>query len=398
MLVVVGRIDTAGRRFTPDGQSISVNVYKTPPQSAAPPGFVDLSLYAGQRVAIACETVGETIWGASEIGALTATTVAAAISTASQGIAPKNSPLRLDDGLLRPRCEVLIPNRHAIASASEREIGQSRRPMHQTIYMHRHGGRYTGGPVDDSARKISSVVGNQGYSYVDAAPFQGSDDDWAAILEGVRERFKRFNVSVTDTEPTEGDYIEAAVTGNSGNLLGFDSNVIGYSPMLCSVIPNAVSFSFTMFLLGNNDRIAETVSHEAAHTMSLAHERLEQDLMYYLVGYEHEDFLDRDIDVWDNYGYYEHCGSWKQNSVQKLFQVLGPAGPAPAPVAPFVIITSPEDEANLPANSNITIIAEAQEGVDISSVELIWDFTGRVLSCPGSGTDWSCTKSGRTYN
>jgi hypothetical protein len=396
MPVVAGRIDTAGRRFTPDGHGISVEVYKTAPQSGAPPELVDLSLYAGQRVAIVCEATGETIWGASEIGVLTATIIAA--TAATPRIAPRGSTLRLDDGLLRPRCEVLFLNRYAIASASEHEIGQARPPMHQTIYMHRHGGRYTGGLVDDSARKISSVVGRQGYRFVDTAPFQGNDADWAEILKRVRDRFQRFDVSISDVEPTQGDYIEAVVTGNSGHLLGFDNNVIGYSPMWCSVIPNAVSFSFTKFLLGNNDRIAETVSHEVAHTMSLAHERLEQDLMYYLIGYRREDFLDQYIDVWDNNGYYEHCGSWKQNSVQRLFQVLGPASPAPAPVVPFVTIISPENEAHLPANSNITIVAEADEGADVSSVELIWDFTGRALSCPGSGTDWSCTKAGRIYN
>jgi hypothetical protein len=221
MAIISGRVDPRGQLFAPDDHTVGIPVYKTAPQQASPPTLVDLRFYAGKRVAIVCTAFDGALWGANEIGILIATTsLLPATGSRSRSRAPRGSTVRLEDGLLRPRCEVMFVDQNAAASAAEQEVGQARRiPLHGTIYMHRHGGRYYGGD-DNSARNISSVVRERGYRYVDAAPFQGSDADWAAIMQGMRHRYSRFNVTVTDVEPSSGDYIKAVITGNSGALLG----------------------------------------------------------------------------------------------------------------------------------------------------------------------------------
>jgi hypothetical protein len=397
MPVIAGNVDVWGQLFTPDGENVGLPVYKTAPQEASPPRLVDLSLYSGKRVAIVCVTFDSALWGASEIGILTATVSAITVTGSRFGIAARGSTIRLEDGLLRPCCEVLFVDRNAVASTAEREIGETRRsPIHQVIYMNRHGGRYTGGD-DDSARKISSVVRDRGYQYVDAAPFQGSDADWVAIIQGMRNRYSKFNVTITDIEPTSGNYIEAVISGNPGSLLGFKSNVVGYSPQSCSIIPNAVSFTFSQVYLGDNNAIAETAAHEVGHTLSLNHEVNQNELMNWQVGYTDQEFIDGNFYCGDDRPGTCFCGGTAQNSVQKLLQILGPAGPPPIPVPPFVSIISPDNGAQLPANSDIAIVAEVKEGVEVTTIELIWEFTGGTLACPGSGTDWSSSQSGRTY-
>jgi hypothetical protein len=119
--------------------------------------------------------------------------------------------------------------------------------------------------------------------------------------------------------------------------------------------------------------------------------------MNWLIGYGDQEFIADNIYCGDDSPSTCLCGGTTQNSVQKLLQIFGPAGPPPTPVPPFVDIISPADGAQLPANSDIAIIAEVKEGVQVTTIELIWEFTGGTLACPGSGTDWNCSRSDRTY-
>ena len=400
MSVVTGTVDVVGRRFTPGGQSTSVEVYRTPPQAATLPELVDLTSFAGLRVAIVCDQIDGAVWGAKEIGHLVATTIRAQKLSQILNLAPRGSVIRLDDGLFRPRCEIAVVNRDATSSAAEAGIAGTRRlPMHQTIYVHRHGGRFFGAGqyIDNSSQNVSSVVWERGYEHIDMKPFAGSDAKWAAVLAGMRDRFAKFNVTITDTRPAQGDYILAAITGNSGQIFNLGTNTIGYSPMGCSIIPNAVSFTFTEYILGDDDMIAETAAHEAGHCISLDHERLHQELMNFQIGYGRQTFIDRDIAVGDDDNTWQHCQKSTQNSFRRLLEILGPPGPPPVPVDPFVVITSPADGAQLLVNSEISVVAEVKEGVTLSSIELLWDFTEGSLACPGSGTDWNCSVAGRIH-
>jgi MYXO-CTERM domain-containing protein len=81
---------------------------------------------------------------------------------------------------------------------------------------------------------------------------------------------------------------------------------------------------------------------------------------------------------------------------------LSPDGAsAPPPVndttSPTANIQAPADQAVLPANTTMTVVATAADDVALASVELLWRATGDVFPCPFSGQAVACAQSGNTF-
>ena len=66
-------------------------------------------------------------------------------------------------------------------------------------------------------------------------------------------------------------------------------------------------------------------------------------------------------------------------------------------VPPTANVTSPADNAVLPANTTMQVIATAADNTQLASVELLWNFTGDVFPCPFEGQAVTCTQSGSTF-
>jgi hypothetical protein len=68
------------------------------------------------------------------------------------------------------------------------------------------------------------------------------------------------------------------------------------------------------------------------------------------------------------------------------------------PQGPVVTFLRPENNANLPTNSTIEIVATITDENGVSTAELYWQKTDRFLPCPGTNNDdWRCTLEGGQY-
>lgn len=272
------------------------------------------------------------------------------------------------------------------------------------LYLNRHGGHYEcAGFDEDSSQNHSSVVcNNSGGGSGDVGGFSGSDAQWNTMRDCVTDLFSRFNVYVTDLEPTSGEYVEAVV-GGTPDQAGMPWGVGGVAPYFCDVIPRAVVYAFADVYGNDMQGICETVAQEISHAFGLDHEFLCEDPMTYLSGCGDKTFQD----VAASCGEYEprecSCGGTTQNSVQMMFELLGPSdGTVPPPPPddredPEVTLLSPDNGATLEANSAITIEAMAIDDIGLSNVELQWDYSDETMFCPGEGSSWSCTQTGTRY-
>lgn len=272
------------------------------------------------------------------------------------------------------------------------------------IFMNRHGGTYYGGE-NDSATNHSSIV-NGGSA--DVGSFSGTDSQWSQVMSCVQDLFSRFNVVVTDTEPTSGVYLESVV-GGSPQDIDMPWGVAGvapFDPYGCGVIPNAVVYTFSDVYQGSSRfvrDVCETAAQEIAHAFTLDHQMLCEDPMTYLSGCGNKTFQDE----YATCGEYEPrecaCNGNSQNSVQLLYEKLGSHDGTPPPPPPedgelpTVTLLDPADGATLQANSTVEIVAEAKDDVGLVAVELLWAFTDESMPCPGQGGAWSCTRTGDTH-
>lgn len=272
------------------------------------------------------------------------------------------------------------------------------------IYLNRWETTYYQGD-DDSAANRSSIVSG---SSATIGGFPGDDDEWTEVVECVRDLFAPFHVVVTDLEPTGGDYVEAMI-GGSPEQLDMPWGVGGvapYDPYGCNVISSAVVYAFADVYQGGwgwTRAVCETAAQEIAHAFALDHELLAADPMTYLDYSGEREFKNE----------YAACGEWEprecscsgsnQNSVQMLIDQVGAADGTEVPPdvddleEPTVSITSPSEGDAFEASTTIDIVANADDDVGIVLAELLWDFSGEAMACPGAGGAWSCERSGGTY-
>lgn len=270
------------------------------------------------------------------------------------------------------------------------------------IFLNRHGGTYYSAQEDDSSQNRSSIVsGGSG----DVGAFSGTEAQWEQVVTCVEDLFSRFNVYVTDVEPTEGVYVESVI-GGSPEDIGMPWGVAGvapYDPYGCQIIPSAVVYTFSDVYQGSPRfvrDVCETAAQEIAHAFTLDHQMLCEDPMTYLTDCGNKEFQDQ----YATCGEYEPrectCNGTSQNSVQVLYEKLGThdgSAPPPRPTdeeLPTVALVSPDNGAMLPANNVIEVVAEAKDDVGLVAVELMWLFSNESMPCPGEGGSWSCTVDG----
>jgi MYXO-CTERM domain-containing protein len=264
------------------------------------------------------------------------------------------------------------------------------------IFLNRFGGTYTPGP--DDSRNNTSIVPN-GTSTIGAYPY--GDASWQQVVQCLTTMFAPYNVTMVETEPGAGEYVEAVIAGHPSDV-GLPNGVGGVAPIdsfQCNIIPRAIVYAFADVYGNAPQAICETAAQEIAHAFSLDHEFHCPDPMTYLGGCGTKTFRDTDAQC----GEYEprqcNCNRPFQNSVQTLIEKLGAAGnidPVDDPTPPTVAITSPANGATLLSDSTISITATASDDVGLAAVELVWNFTGDIFPCPfsGSGGAVTCTLNG----
>ncbi|HEY4221918.1 MAG TPA: Ig-like domain-containing protein, partial [Myxococcota bacterium] len=269
------------------------------------------------------------------------------------------------------------------------------------VYLERHQITYSGG-ADNSSQNVSSVVGS-GSATVGAWP--GSDADWNATKACIQQQFAAFNVTVTDVEPSGGEYVEAHM-GGTPQQVGLPDGVGGVAPIdnfSCNIIPRAVVYIFSGVLGNDNELNCEVAAQEISHAFSLDHEFLCQDPMTYLSGCGDKRFQDQDVSCGEFQPRQCNCGRPSQNSVQLITDKIGSSGPVvptdPSDTTPPVVtLTNPANGSTLQGDTNITVTATVSDAGSIASTDLLWNFSGDVFPCPGQsgGGAVNCTVSGNT--
>ncbi len=269
------------------------------------------------------------------------------------------------------------------------------------IFLNRNGGTYQAGQ-DNSSQNYSSVV-QSGSATLRA--YAGTEAQWQQIMTCMQDEFARFNVTVTDVEPTGGVQFVEAVIGDEPGSVDLPQGVGGVAPIdtfTCSIIPRAVVYTFAEVVGNDPTIVCEITAQEVAHAFSLDHAYLASDPMTYLNYSGHKVFQDQSASCGEYSPRACACGGATQNSVQIMIDKLGASGGTPVepvddPVPPTVSVTSPANNANLPESSTIQIVAQVADDVNVASAELIWSFSGSVFGCPYSGGGVTCSRSGSTY-
>lgn len=335
----------------------------------------------------------------------------AALSLVAFGASPAQA--ELPERLLPERLQRLLEQTPARPLATYLELTpeQSRTvPIYAAaeplpIFLNRHGGTYYSAQQDDASRNHSTIVSG---GSADVGAFKGTETEWQEVLSCIQDLFSRFHVVVTDVEPTSGTYVESVIGGRPQEI-GMPFGVAGvapFDPYGCRSIPNAIVYTFSDVYEGSPRfvrEVCETAAQEIAHAFTLDHQMLCEDPMTYLSGCGNKSFQDE----YATCGEYQPrecaCNGPSQNSVQLLYERLGTHDGSPPPTPPSdaelptVTLLSPENEATLPANSIMEIVADASDDVGLVAVELMWLFSNESMPCPGQGGSWSCTREGERH-
>ena len=298
----------------------------------------------------------------------------------------------------RPGCAVVHVTPEESASYKSDSVHTADGPP-SVVYLNRHGATYRPG-ANNSATNHSAIIG----SARTIPAYARGEGSWQALVDCVAAQFDRFNVLVTDVEPSAGAYVEVAVGGWPSNL-GLSGGITGIAPLdtySCTPIERAVAYVFERNI-GSDRGVCETVAHEIGHTISLEHAYLCEDPMTYLHGCGAKSF--QDTEAW--------CGTWssvrcdcrggKQNTVEALDDLIGPNTGAEPPDRgadtgpPQVSLRSPATGATMLEHSTIEVVAEATDDQWLSRVELVWDYNQQRYGCPSSSQWVECTRDGDSF-
>lgn len=161
----------------------------------------------------------------------------------------------------------------------------------RVIYLNKNGGTYNivNGATDSATNSAGTIAAGDGRTHANAViPPIDASFDWPYIAACVRAHYKPYAVTITETEPTSGNYIEAVV-GGTGSSTGWSasSGILGVASAdnFCGVTERGIAFSFATNHKGiqkANDELCATIAHEVGHLLALEHEATATDTMSYV--------------------------------------------------------------------------------------------------------------------
>jgi hypothetical protein len=245
------------------------------------------------------------------------------------------------------------------------------------------------------ARTLTSDIGQGNLS-----PYGGSAASWTSVFNCVKMVMAPFNITVTDTKPTDADYFEVLIAGSSGQL-GLPPSVLGVADYPCQApqncgatyIPDALVFDFANDAGGDVNLICGTAAQEIAHAWTLDHAVPQTDPMTYNNYASPLHFQDNaacgsdclyqcssgtgmcnsfDVPCSSDRHTCMSSGQAVQNEVQIISALFGPAGAA----VPTVKITSPANGSAVQAGGEVDVTCTSPDGVE----EVDFNFDGAAVS------------------
>ncbi len=219
--------------------------------------------------------------------------------------------------------------------------GNVGRALSRVVYLNKNG--VTVNPGDNDARANRSTIATQ---QTQIPAWNVSATTWTATVACMRELFAPWDVQIVDLDPGNVPHIEA-VFGGSPAMLGMDANTAGVSPFTtdCSVIENAMVYTFTSVIPQDARLACEIMAQEVAHAYGLDHELLASDPMTYLNYDGDRSFKNVTASCGEDRA--RACGingstcRQNQNSVTLLTERLGLKNGAVPPAPPPTVPTGP---------------------------------------------------------
>jgi hypothetical protein len=275
--------------------------------------------------------------------------------------------------------------------------------MVRTIYLNKNGGTYSvkaGNVTNAATNTASTIAAGDGAQHLNTViPPIDSVFNWPYIVTCVKAHYKPYNVSITETEPTSGNYVEAVV-GGTGASMGWSSSsgILGVASAdnFCGVTEKGIAFSFSTNHIGiqkMDDELCATIAHEVGHLLSLEHEVLGADTMSYVP------FATSMVKSFVSGS--QKCGTDDQhlnscqcqtsgagevtNSASRLTQYLGLRPVETTP--PTLNVDSPGKDNTLPPS--FSVVAEATDDTAMDQVAVL--LNGTMMASSSSPTNTTYT-------
>jgi MYXO-CTERM domain-containing protein len=217
--------------------------------------------------------------------------------------------------------------------------------------------------------RAESIVGE--FASANGSTGSAADDDWAQLVQCVKEVYSPYNVVVTDVRPASGQVYHEAIVAGRPEDIGLAGDILGVAPLAsdCRPIDNVISFSFASnhppqgYVLN----LCWTAAQESAHAYGLDHEysfsgnrSACNDPMTYRNDCGGEKFFRNEAATCgENEPRTCKCGM-SQNSHHKLLSVFGPGTPITA--RPSIDLTVPAASGGMLGRA-VSAHADAQRGV-----------------------------------
>ncbi len=274
----------------------------------------------------------------------------------------------------------------------------------RTVFLNKNGGTYniTNSATNSSTNTANTIASGDGRTHSNAViPAIESSFNWPYIVDCVKQQYRTYNIKITETEPTSGNYIEAVVGGN-GASTGWSSNsgILGVASAdnFCGVTERGIAFSFSTNHLGiqkANDELCATIAHEVGHLLALEHEVASADTMSYVpfASVNQKSFTSSNSQCGTDAQNTNNCSCSTSgagqvtNSAMRLSQFVGTR-----PIetnAPSLSVKSPGNSDRLAPS--FEVVADASDDTEVDQVAVLID--GQQVAA-GSSPD---SPDGSTY-
>lgn len=259
--------------------------------------------------------------------------------------------------------------------ALPRRIGETEP---QVVYINGEGRKIDPTESASSSKDGTSSLLDKTYTFP-ASKYRNTSN-WDKMMAAVRKDFDAYNVKIVDQRPDASPYIEVIVSNVTGSFINYKEKTVGVSPISCRVLENTVAFVFDQ-RLRSPQSVANTVSHEAGHALSLSHTQTAEDLMSY-VSKEDGRFVDRNAKCGTKPGDDQNCickdskgrRLKKQNNHQQLLHFVGPKrNDTDAPkIDDKLTLSTVDNKTTFSANSRITLTVDTRKITGLKDVALDW--------------------------